>query len=65
MVPAHWLISPGTEAEVLLNKQHEKATWRDSEERFYAARNGEHFQKQQSHRCALCLFNSLRFLNIQ
>jgi hypothetical protein len=28
MVPAHWSISPRTEAEVLLNKQHEKATWR-------------------------------------
>lgn len=60
MVPAHWSISPRTEAEVLLNKQHVKATWRDSEERFYAARNGERFQKQQSHRSALYLFKLLQ-----
>jgi hypothetical protein len=65
MVPAHWSISPRTEAEVLLNKQHEKATWRDSEERFYAAHYGECFQKQQSHRSALYLFNFWHFLNIQ
>jgi len=62
MVPAHWSISPRTEAEVLLNKQHEKATWTDSEERFYAVRNGERFQKLQSHRPALYLSNFLHFL---